>query len=131
MSRKVLATEMAKAFDEIYTLVSSHAETQAATRPRLSEGMRERLRTEDRMSERDVEEFLRVRFTQALPRTAVMLSDKIRKPIREAFDMWLNLMSEIDGMLRDAGLSWDTVMEAAELFLCGPEAIEGLASRDP
>ena len=131
MSRRVLATEMAKAFDELYSIVSSHAETHAATRPRLSEGMRERMRTEEHVPERDIEEFLMVRFTQAFPRTAVMLSKKILKRVREAFNMWLDFVSSIEQMLNEAGLTWNTVLEAASTFLGGPEAIRELASRKP
>ena len=131
MGRRVLATQMAKAFDDIYALISSHAETHAATRPRLSEGMRRRMRTEERIPERDVEEFLRVRFTQAFPRTAVMLSKRIVGRVREAFSMWLDFISSIERVLKEAGLTWNTVIEAAELFLGGPGAIEELSSKEP
>jgi len=130
MSEKGLMERVAKLFDDIYGFVSSHMETREATRLRLSEGMKERMRGKEALPERDIEEFLRVRVAQALPRTAMARAHEISEHVEEAFRAWMDLVNGIGVMLEKAGLSWDTVFEAADLFLRGPEAIRDFAERN-
>jgi len=123
---------MAKLFDEIYSFISSHVETQEITRLRLSEGMKARVReTGVALSGRDVAEFLKVRFTQAFPRTAVMYSHQISDKMEEAFRAWMDFSAKIEEMLKEVGATWDTVLEALEAFLRGPEALREIRASRP
>mgnify|MGYP007013841271 CR=1 FL=1 len=130
MNEKGLMDRVAKLFDDIYSFVSSHMDTREATRLRLSEAMKGRMRGREALPERDVEEFLRVRIAQALPRTAMSRAHEISEQVEEAFGAWLDLVREIGAMLEKAGLNWKTVYEAAELFLKGPEAIRDFAEKN-
>ena len=127
MNVRDLMERVARLFDEIYSRVSSHAETSEATRLRLSEAMKGRMRGREPMPERDVEEFLKVRITQALPRTAMSQAKEIADLVDEAFEAWKEFVKEVGKMLEEAKVSWDDVFEASELFLRGPEAIKSFA----
>ena len=127
MNVRRLMERVARLFDEIYSLVSSHAETSEATRLRLSEAMRGRMRGREPMPERDVEEFLKIRVTQALPRTAMSRAKEIVDLVDEAFETWKEFVKEVGKMLEEAGIGWNDVFEASELFLKGPEALRSFA----
>jgi len=131
MSEEVRPDRMVALFDEIFEFVSSHAETREATRLRLSEGLRERMRVQESLPESDVEEFLRIRFTQAFPRTASLHANKLMDKVREAFRAWKEYVESVGDYLKRAGLDWETVEEAAKLFLSGPEAIRAFRAQRP
>jgi len=125
------AREVERLFEEIFNFVSSKAEAREAMRMGLSRDLKERLMGEGAMSVTDMEEILRVRFTQAFPRVAVIHAKEVLDDVRAAFAAWRELSSNIGSMLEEAGISWDTVMEALSLFLRGPDAIVELKRSDP
>lgn len=131
MSEQARLDKMVSLFDEIYEFVSSHVETRETIRLRLSEGVRERMRVRESLPEQDIEEFLRVRFTQAFPRTASLYASKIANKVREAFRAWTAFTADVGACLKRAGLDWQTVEEAAKLFLGGPEAIRKFMAEQP
>jgi len=131
MSEEVRPDRMVALFDEIFEFVSSHAETREATRLRLSEGLRERMRVQESLPESDVEEFLRIRFTQAFPRTASLHANRLVDKVREAFRAWKEYVESVGDYLKRAGLDWETVEEAAKVFLGGPEAIRAFKAEEP
>jgi len=130
MNVRELMDRVARLFDNIYSSVSARAETSETTRLRLSEAVRGRMRGREGMPERDVEEFLKVRMTQALPRTAMAYAGEIAPLVDEAFEAWRELSSRISKMLEEANLSWEDVHAASELFLKGPEAIRAFSEQN-
>lgn len=124
MSEEELAERVAKLFDDIYGLVSERLETRETTRLRLSKGMKGRMKGREALPERDIEEFLRVRMTQALPKTAIARSREISGMVDDAFGAWLEFVKSVEEKLEEAGLDWDAVFEAADLFLKGPKAVK-------
>ena len=131
MSKEARPDRMVALFDEIFEFVSSHAETREATRLRLSEGLRERIRVRESLPESDVDEFLRIRFAQAFPRTASLYASRLVDKVREAFRAWMEYVESVGDYLKRAGLDWETVEEAANVFLGGPEAIRAFMAEKP
>jgi len=125
------AREVERLFEDIFDFISSRIETREAMRKGLSRGLKERFRGEGAVSVTDMEEILRVRFTQAFPRAAVMHAREVLDDVRAAFTAWRELSASISSMLREIGASWDTVVEALGLFLRGPRALMELEIMDP
>ncbi len=131
MVGKIEPREVERLFEDIYEFVASRGEVREAVRAGLSRGMKERARAEGRMSDRDVEELLRVRFTKAFPRAAVMHARELADSIRMAFTAWRELSEEVGTALDKKGETWETLFKALDLFLKGPEAVEEMARKDP
>jgi len=125
------AREVERLFEDIFDFISSRAETREAMRMGLSRDLKRRFMGEGAMGVTDMEEILRVRFTQAFPRAAVMHAKEMLDDVRAAFVAWCELSTDISSMLKEAGVSWDTVMEALGLFLKGPQAITEFKKREP
>ena len=125
------AREVERLFEDVFDFISSRVETREAMRMGLSRSLKERFMGEGTVSVADMEEILRVRFTRAFPRAAVMHAREVLDDVKAAFTAWQELSADISSMLREAGVSWDTVIEALELFLKGPCAIMELMERDP
>jgi len=125
------AREVERLFEGIFDFISSRMETREAMRMGLSRGLKERFMGEGAVGVTDMEEILRVRFTQAFPRAAVMHAREVLADVKTAFAAWRELAADIGSMLREAGVSWDTVMEALRAFLKGPDALAELRRRSP
>jgi len=131
MTEKPSLKKMLALFNHIYDAVSSHTRTQAIVRLGLSRSVKERIVKHRGLQEQDVEAFLRVQFTRAFPRTAMTLGDKLKEHVEEAYRSWLEFASDVEGMLKQAGLSWFTVEEAADFLLRNPEAVRTLNRPGP